>query len=239
MQINKSVSNELRALARPDKAEILMRFFKTAKGEYGHGDVFIGVTMPQIRQVAKRHADLEMKKILDLLRSRIHEERMCALVILTGQYMRAVKLKDVQACNLIFRTILKNRKHVNNWDLVDVTIPGTVGAHLFTRSRALLYRLARSKNLWERRIAIVATLYFIRKNDFKDTLKISEMLLQDEHDLIHKASGWMLREVGKRDEGVLCSFLERFAARMPRTMLRYSIERLSPAKRKRYMQAKA
>jgi 3-methyladenine DNA glycosylase AlkD len=228
-------------MADPDKAAILQRFFKTGPGQYGEGDIFIGVMVPQSRQVAKKFSQLPLEEIRMLLYSRIHEERLVALLILVWRYgsssntsSSAKKEKEE-----IVKFYLDNIKQVNNWDLVDVSAPNILGAYLVDSRdrRRLLYKLARSENVWERRIAIVATHHFIRKGDFSDTLKIAEMLLQDRHDLIHKAVGWMLREVGKRDAAAEEAFLDKRCSVMPRTMLRYAIERLPESKRRRYRKA--
>ena len=184
--------------------------------------------------LSREFADLSLADVETLLHDKWHEARMLALMILVNQYERG----DAAERTRIYSTYLANTDRINNWDLVDLSAPNVVGAHLETRSRAPLDKLARSKSLWERRISIVSTYWFIRRNEFDDTLRISTALLGDSHDLIHKAVGWMLREVGKRDESVLDSFLDQHAQSMPRTALRYSIERMSPAKRKRYMLAK-
>jgi len=223
---------ELKSMADPDKAAILQRFFKTGLGQYGEGDIFIGVMVPQSRKVAKKFNQLQLVEVKMLLYSRIHEERLVALLILVWRYSSALSSREEK--EEIVRFYLDNIKQVNNWDLVDLSAPNILGAHLIDRDRRLLYRLARSENVWERRIAILATYHFIRNGDFSDTLKITEMLLQDRHDLIHKAAGWMLREVGKRDVDSEEAFLEKHLAVMPRTMLRYAIERLPESKRRRY-----
>lgn len=218
-------------MADPDKAAILQKFFKTGPGQYGEGDLFIGVTVPQSRQVAKRFSDLALGEIKDLLCSGVHEERLVALLILVQKFDSA---PDKEKEGMI-KFYLDNIKQVNNWDLVDLSAPCILGEHLMHRDRALLYRLARSGNVWERRISIVATYPFIRINDFADTIKIAALLLQDRHDLIHKAAGWMLREVGKRNVAIEEEFLEKHFRVMPRTMLRYAIERLPERKKRRYM----
>ena len=223
------IRKDLRALADPARAVVMQRFFKTGQGQYSEGDVFIGVPVPQSRKVAKSHQSCDLGTVGELLHSEIHEERLVGLLVLVHKYDSGDKG--------IVEFYLENLEQVNNWDLVDLTAPGILGAHLFNKSRSLLYRQARSKILWEKRIAIVATYYFIRKNDYGDTLKIAEILLKDEHDLIHKAVGWMLREVGKRDLKALETFLGHHHAKMPRTMLRYAIERLPEKKRKFYMLA--
>jgi 3-methyladenine DNA glycosylase AlkD len=223
------IRKELQRLADPEKAAILQRFFKTGPGQYGEGDTFIGVMVPQSRQVAKRFNDLALEEIRDLLYSDVHEERLVALLILVQKY---AKLQDKEK---IVKFYLDNIKQINNWDLVDLSAPCILGAHLMDKDRSLLYRLAKSNNVWERRVAIVATHHFIRNNDFADTLKIAAMLLHDRHDLIHKAAGWMLREVGKRDVAALEQFLDSHCTAMPRTMLRYAIERLPGGKKRHYM----
>jgi 3-methyladenine DNA glycosylase AlkD len=222
---------DLRAVSDPKKARALQRFFKTGKGEYGEGDVFLGVMVPESRMVARKYADLALRDIRELLRSKIHEERLVALLILVRGYRR-----DPERTALFY---LDNISRVNNWDLVDLTAPGILGAYLESRDRSVLYRMARSANLWERRIAIIATQRFIRAGDFRDTLKIAELLLDDRHDLVHKVVGWMLREVGKRDIAAEESFLRTHCNRMPRTMLRYAIERFPPEKRRAYMGGRA
>src|SRR5215210_2602179 len=229
------VRKELQSMADPDKAAILQRFFKTAQGEYGEGDMLIGVMVPQSRQVANKFSQLPLGEVRTLLYSRIHEERLVALLILALRYSSASSCREEK--EEIVKFYLDNIKQVNNWDLVDLSAPNILGAHLVDRDdkRRLLYKLAGSENVWERRIAIVATHHFIRNGDFSDTLKIAEMLLQDRHDLIHKAVGWMMREVGKRDAAAEKEFLEKHCSVMPRTMLRYAIERLSERKRRRYM----
>jgi 3-methyladenine DNA glycosylase AlkD len=228
------VRKELKSMADPDKAAILQRFFKTGPGHYGEGDIFLGVMVPKSRQVAKKFSQLPLEEVRRLLYSRIHEERLVALLILARRYSCASSSREEK--EEIVKFYLDNIKQVNNWDLVDLSAPNILGAHLADRDdrRRLLYRLAGSENVWERRIAILATHHFIRNGDFSDTLKIAEMLLQDRHDLIHKAAGWMLREVGKRDAAVEEEFLEKHYSVMPRTMLRYAIEKLPESNRRRY-----
>jgi 3-methyladenine DNA glycosylase AlkD len=187
--------------------------------------------MPQVRRLASEYAATPLEEVARLLDSRWHEVRMLAVVILTQQYRRA----DTATQTKIYRLYLRRTDRINNWDLVDVSAAGVVGAHLLTRPRAVLRRLARSSHLWERRIAIIATLAFIRNGEYDDTLELATRLLEDRHDLMHKAVGWMLREVGKRDALTLRRFLDRHGSQMPRTALRYAIERLSPAERRHYM----
>jgi 3-methyladenine DNA glycosylase AlkD len=230
-QVASSVIRRVRELADPRRAVGLQRFFKTGKGQYGEGDKFLGLHVPQIRLLSREFADLPLAEIEKLLESDWHEARLLALVLLANAYRRA----DSRIKDQIYRLYLRRTDRINNWDLVDLSAPNVVGAHLSKRSRAPLHKLARSPSLWERRIAIIATHHFIQKREFDDTLRIAEILLRDEEDLMHKAVGWMLREVGKRDERTLLAFLDVHAGVMPRTALRYSIERLSPAQRKRYM----
>lgn len=206
-------------------------FFKTGPGQYGEGDRFLGSRVPDLRKVAREFASLSMTEIQSLLASPWHEERLLALVILVRQYAKG----EERERNAIYALYLRSTGRINNWDLVDVSAPQIVGLHLLTRDRRPLYRLVKSRSVWERRIAIIATQQFIRGGEFEDTLALAEALLDDEHDLIHKAAGWMLREVGKRDRRALEAFLDRHAATMPRTMLRYAIERLPPARRRRYL----
>lgn len=224
----KKLKKDLKEKSNPKKAEILQRFFKTGKGEYGEGDVFLGVMVPETRAIAKKYFNLDVKDVKDLLNSDIHEHRLIGLLILVGKYEKGEKEN-------IFNFYLNNSSRINNWDLVDVTAPKIVGNFLLDKPRDILHSLAESDNLWERRIAIISTFSFIRENDFKDALKISEKLLQDEHDLIHKATGWMLREVGKKDIKKLESFLKKHYKNMPRTMLRYAIEKFPEEERKKWL----
>jgi len=228
------IRRELKSMAEPDKAAIMQRFFKTGPGQYGEGDIFIGVMVPQSRRVARKFCQLPLGEVRTLLYSHIHEERLVALLILAWSYSISSSREKEEE---IVRFYLDNIKQVNNWDLVDLSAPNILGAHLVDRDRRLLYRLATSENVWKRRIAIVATHRFIRNGDFSDTLKIAKMLLQDRQHLIHKAAGWMLREVGKRDAAAQETFLEKHWSVMPRMMLRYAIERLPESKRCRYKKA--
>lgn len=243
----KQLKSELKKLANKKQAAILAGFFKTGQGQYGAGDIFLGIKVPRQRIVAKKYNDLALSDLQELLNSKIHEHRLIALLILLNQYQRT----EIKKRKKLVEFYLKNTKNINNWDLVDLSCHYILGDYLFCnyppgkggagevnklyKSRRILYKLAKSKNLWQRRIAIISTFAFIRKNEFSDTLKISEILLNDEHDLIHKAAGWMLREVGKRDQAVLENFLKKHYRAMPRTMLRYAIEKFSPAKRKLYL----
>lgn len=221
----------LRSFASPVKAALLRGFFKTGPGQYGAGDRFLGVMVPQTRIVMKEFRDAPLAEVRKLLRSPWHEERLCALLILVDTFERG----DDALRKKVFDLYLGNTRYINNWDLVDLTAPKIVGPALTDGSRRLLYSLVRSKSLWERRIAIIATAHFIRQGDFADTLALSERLLDDDHDLMHKAVGWMLREVGKKDVGVLEGFLRKHHRAMPRTALRYAIERFPEGKRKKYL----
>jgi 3-methyladenine DNA glycosylase AlkD len=223
-----SVKNELQKLEDPQQAKLLQGFFKTGPGEYGEGDIFLGIKVPLQRKVAKRFKDLELNEIQLLLDSKVHEHRLVGLLILVDKYQRNPDKEIVDF-------YLSNTKNINNWDLVDLTAHKILGHYFLNKDRSILYELAKSQNLWEKRISIIATAAFIRNNDFRDTLKIAEILLNDDHDLIHKAVGWMLREIGKKDQKVEEKFLDIYYKKMPRTMLRYAIERFSESKRKHYM----
>ena len=222
------LKKELAAAADPERARNSACFFKTGEGQYGHGDRFIGLTVPTMRRIAHRYAHLPLADVEKLLASPIHENRFVALEILVAQYE--------QGDSDVFDFYLKHTKFVNNWDLVDTSAPYIVGEHLLSRPRKILYRLAKSKDLWERRIAIVSTQTLIRGGEIEDTFAIAKILLPDEHDLIHKAIGWMLRETGKKSTPALVSFLKQHYAQMPRTALRYAIERF-PAERRKQMLA--
>lgn len=214
----------LNALKSKEKIAILQRFFKTGKGEYGEGDIFIGLNVPEQRRIAKQFQSVALSDLKKLLQSKIHEYRVTALEILVMKYEKA---KTESEKEKIVNFYLKNLRGVNNWDLVDLSAPYILGDWLISiKDRNALYKFAASKNLWEKRIAIVSTYSLIRTGQFSDTIKICEILMKDEHDLIHKACGWMLREVGKKSEKTLIKFLNKNVKRMPRTMLRYSIERL-------------
>ena len=224
---------ELRDLAEPDRVPQLQRFFRTGPGEYGEGDVLIGARVPAVRALARRRGDdLGFGEILALLGSEIHEERLLALLVMVGRYRRNPDERE-----RIFDLYLANTPQINNWDLVDTSAPHIVGAHLEARSRELLDRLVGSELLWERRIGLLATQHFIRLGQFDDTMRLAEAVLDDCEDLIHKAAGWMLREVGKREQALLVAFVERHGATMPRTMLRYAIERLPQSERRRLMES--
>ncbi|MEI7750112.1 MAG: DNA alkylation repair protein [Candidatus Moraniibacteriota bacterium] len=253
------IIKQLKSIGTPEKAKVLSGFFKTGKGQYGEGDIFLGVVVPEERKIAKEFRDLPFGEIEKLLASPYHEARLTGLLILTYAFEKADDLKR----KVIYDFLLDHRVAMNNWDLVDVIAPKIIGEYLLHThpsvpkpgqlpsergagkrekrfdsiryGREILHRFSKSENLWERRIAIVSTFAFIREGEFEDTLAICETLLDDKHDLIRKATGWMLREVGKRDEKTLRSFLDMHASRMPRTMLRYAIERLPEGDRKTYL----
>ncbi len=232
------IKSELNKLKDKERAQHSTRFFKTGKGQYGEGDIFLGITVPKQREVAKKFVDLSLKNIAELLKSKIHEHRFVALEILVMQYEHTQKLKYDKTQKKIFDFYLKNLKKVNNWDLVDTSAPYIAGEYLKDKSKDVLYKLARSRNLWERRVAIVATSAFIRRGSLLDTFKICEILMGDKNDLIHKACGWMLREAGKNDVVELEDFLNKHAYHMPRTMLRYAIERMDESQRQKYLKIK-
>lgn len=226
-----AICRELRSYSTAEKREVLPRFFKTGKGEYGEGDRFMGVVVPDTRKVAKNYNDVSWEVLEALLESEWHECRLCALVILVNRF------KKQPDETLSF--YLDHTKGVNNWDLVDLSAPYILGAYLLDKSdREILYVLSASKNMWEQRIAIVSTLMLIRNGQFADTMKLAEGFLNIKHDLMQKATGWMLREVGKRDVGLLTEFLERYKAVMPQTMLRYAIEKFSPELRRYFLTKK-
>jgi len=223
---------EIRALANKEIAQHSLRFFKTDKGEYGHGDIFLGIRAPKIRLIAKKHIDISITDMKTLIQSKYHEERFLGLIILVNKY---AKTKDKKNRNQLYKIYVSSFKYINNWNLVDVTCPHVTGKHLIDKDRTILYKWAKSEDLWTKRIAMVSTFSFIRKNDLEDTFKIAEILLHDEHDLIHKAVGWMLREAGKRDIKKEETFLKKYYKTMPRTMLRYSIEKFPETKRQKYL----
>jgi len=230
----KELQEELKKYSSKEKAIILQRFFKTGPGEYAEGDVFIGVKVPQIRIVAKKFEDIRLKEAIDLLKSRIHEERLAALFILIFKYSKGSDSEKER----IHKLYLKQTKYINNWDLIDLSAGHIVGAFLINQDKAPLYRLAKSNSLWERRISILATFHYIKKNKFNDTLRIARELISDKEDLIHKAVGWMLREIGKRNLSTEEEFLSKYYQQMPRTMLRYAIERFPESKRQAYLKGK-
>lgn len=222
---------ELRRHTNKEHAAVAQRFFKTGAGEYGEGDLFLGVRVPAIRRLVKTCPETQASDLKPLLQSPFHEERMLVLLILVRNYAKG----DGRAKRDIFDIYWNNRKFVNNWDLVDASAQHIVGAFLEKKSKKPLYQLARSKVLWDRRIAMMATFRYIRRHSFSETLKIAEMLIHDHEDLIHKAVGWMLREVGKRDLAEEEFFLKSHYKTMPRTMLRYAIEAFPESKRQAYL----
>lgn len=227
----KEILKRLKQLENPADAKFLQRFFKTGPGEYGEGDVFLGLRVPATRKLVREFRDrVSLAEIEALLESEFHEARLLALLLMVEMFKREkTKRKE------IFDLYLSRTDRINNWDLVDLSAEHIVGGWLFDRDRKLLYHLAKSESLWERRIAVLATFHFIRKNDFADTLRLAALLVRDEHDLMHKAVGWMLREVGKRDVKILEAFLDKNAAKMPRTALRYAIEKFAEPRRQQYL----
>ena len=233
MNLNE-LKKTIRANANKDHAKTMQWFFKTGKGEYGEGDKFVGIKVPVQRKIAKQFGELDLEDLQKLLNSQVHEERLISLLILVEKYNK----EDENVKEIIFRFYKKNRRKINNWDLVDLSAPNIMGIHLLNRDKQILCKFAHSKNLWEKRISIISTYSFIKNHDFNTTLEISDILLNDDHDLIHKAVGWMLREVGKQDLNKLEKFLKPRYNKMPRTMLRYSIEKFPEKKRKKYLKGK-
>jgi len=228
------LKKELDAISDPNDAQFLQRFFKTGKDQYGAGDIFLGIRMPVIRAHAKKYTDIDLKEVEEVLHSPVHEHRMAACVLMVNKSKKLKQTPD--QIKPIYDLYLKSiKKYINNWDLIDISCRYVLGLYLMDKDRKILYKLARSKNLWERRASIITTAIFISKGDLDDALKISKILLKDEHDLIHKAVGWMLREVGKKDESRLKGFLNENAHAMPRTMLRYSLEKLHTKDKQQYM----
>ena len=230
------LKKKLQSIADDEKAVILSRFFKTGKGEYGEGDIFIGIKVPDQRMIAREYSDLPLPELKQLLEDRVHECRLTALMILVDKYAKS----DAKTRDEIFTFYLANTRYINNWDLVDLSCEKIVGRHLYSTGidRKILYDIAAHDYLWDQRIAVISTYWFIKNREFDDTLRLCEYFLGHSHDLIHKATGWMLRESGKRDILVLRGFLDRHAAVMPRTMLRYAIEKMDVAERKKYMDAR-
>jgi len=230
----KEIIDHLHSLANPEIAKHSQRFFKTAEGEYGFGDKFLGIRVPVIRQAVKKFKTIPLSVAEKLLKSEYHEVRLYALLLLVSRFSKS----SVNEQDEIYHLYLSNTQYVNNWDLVDSSAHHIVGAYLKNKDRSVLYDLSKSNSLWERRIAIISTFCFIKKNQFDDTLHISVQLLSDQEDLIHKAVGWMLREVGKRDIAIEVSFLKSHYQKMPRTMLRYAIEKFSKEERQKYLSGK-
>ena len=225
------LKKELDSLEDKEQKETIKNFFKTGKGEYAEKDIFLGISVPIQRKISKKYLNLSLSKIKELLKSKIHEHRFTALLILINKYERG----NTNEKENIFNLYMNHARYVNNWDLVDLSAPKIVGDFLKDKDKKILYNFSNSENLWEKRISIVSTFSFIKNNEFEDTLTISEILLNDSHDLIQKAVGWMLREVGKKDETILKNFLKFHHKKMPRTTLRYAIEKFDEKKRKKYL----
>jgi 3-methyladenine DNA glycosylase AlkD len=225
------LKKELSFYADFEKASLLQRFFKTGEGQYGEGDIFLGIIVPNTRKVAKKYIELPLSEIKKLLYSKVHEERLCALLILVEKFAMA----NLGVQKKVFVFYIKNAKQINNWDLIDLSAPKIVGEYLLSKQKNILYKLAVSKNLWEKRISILSTYTFIKNENYIDTFKIAEILMKDKHDLIHKAVGWMLREVGKKSLKDEEKFLRKHYKDIPRTMLRYAIEKFPEEKRIRYL----
>jgi 3-methyladenine DNA glycosylase AlkD len=226
-----NIRNELRKNSSLSKARIYSRFFKTGKGEYGEGDLFLGLTVPKTREIVKKNNDLDFEDIGILLESKFHEERLAAALILVDIYDKGDGIKRKE----VFEYYIRYAKNINNWDLVDLSAYKIIGRHLIDKDKKALYNLAKSKNLWERRISMISCFYFIKNNEFEDALEIAKLHLRDENDLMHKAVGWMLREIGKRNLKIEERFLKEYYKNMPRTMLRYAIEKFDEKKRKSYL----
>ena len=225
---------ELKSHANPEKAKALQRFFKTGKGEYGEGDKFLGISVPLQRSISRKYPELSLNDIQKLLSSRLHELRLTGLFVLRRKYLKS----DFSGKQEIVKFYLRNSKNINNWDLVDSSASYILGDFLLDKPKNILFKLVKSKSIWERRIAIISSGILIKNSDFGTTLTLSELLLGDKHDLIHKAVGWMLKEIGNRDMKVLEKFLDQHCTQMPRTMLRYAIEKMPEAKRKGYLKKK-
>lgn len=228
----REIQEYLLKLADVERARHAMRYFKTGEGEYGHGDSFLGIRVPLIREATRKFKTASIGTAKKLLKSEYHEVRLCALLLLVAHFARG----DAAVQDEIYQFYLDNMQYINNWDLVDSSAPQIVGGYLQDKDRRILYELATSASLWQRRIAVLATFTFIRNRQFDEALRIAGQLLKDQEDLIHKAVGWMLREIGKRDLAVEVVFLNKHAHKMPRTMLRYAIEKFSPAERHKYLQ---
>jgi 3-methyladenine DNA glycosylase AlkD len=225
------LKQDLQNLANPEKAVLLQGFFKTGPGQYGEGDVFLGVVVPEQRKIAKKYVNISFADLSKVISSRYHEERLTSFIILAYKFEKANKDEQKE----LFDFYIKYKEYANNWDLIDVTTPKVVGRYLLDKDRDILFHLAKSKSIWDKRIAVLATFWFIKHDDFADSLKIAEILLNDKHDLIHKAVGWMLREIGKRNLDLEENFLKKYYKKMPRTMLRYAIERFEESKRLSYL----
>jgi len=230
----KDIKEEFKKFSNQQHAARLQKYFKTGKGEYGEGDIFLGLRVPATRKIAKKYRAMPINEVSVFLKSQFHEERLFALFVLIGLFRKADEYNQEK----IYTLYLKNTNYINNWDLVDVTTPKIVGEHLLDKPRDILYQFAKSDNLWKQRIAVLATFTFIKHGDFQDTLKIAQILLHHPHDLIHKAVGWILREIGKQNQTVEEKFLRQYYHTMPRTMLRYAIERFPETLRQKYLKGK-
>lgn len=228
------ILNELLSVANPEKAVFLQRFFKTGPGQYAEGDVFLGLVVPLTRSIAKANKQTPLSELQLLIESKYHEARLCALLIVVEKFKKASEAER----EMLYEFYFRNARFINNWDLVDVTCPHVVGTYLLDKDRSRLYELAKSDLLWEQRIAIVSTVTFIRNRQYDDTLALAEMLMMHNHDLMHKAVGWMLREVGKKDREALTDFLELHATELPRTALRYAIEHYPEEQRQYFLKKK-
>ncbi len=226
------IQKQIRKQSCKEYAIKCQRFFKTAPGEYGHGDIFLGIKTPEIRKLAKENIELKIIDVKKLIYSKFHEERLLGLIIIVNKYS---KTKNEKVKEQLYQVYIKSFKYINNWDLVDVTCPHIIGKHLIDKDRKILYQWAKSDHLWTKRIAMISNWWFIRKNDLIDVFKMSKILISDEHDLIQKAVGWMLREAGKKDIQKLEAYLKKHSNKMPRTMLRYAIEKLPEKKRQFYL----
>jgi len=218
-------------LRNDEKGSFFQRFFKTGKGEYAEGDIFWGISVPEQREVAKHFKSISLEELSSVLKSEVHEHRLTASIILVNQFRKGNAEKKEE----IFKFYIQHIEHINNWDLVDGTAPTIVGEYLFQKNRELLFQLASDSNLWKQRIAVLATMYFIKKNDFEITFELSKLLLNHPHDLMHKAIGWMLREIGKKNYEVEFEFLAQHYKNMPRTMLRYAIEKFDEPIRQQFL----
>ncbi|MBI2670455.1 DNA alkylation repair protein [Candidatus Woesearchaeota archaeon] len=226
-----NLKKDLLRLKNKEKAKILSRFFKTGPGGYGEGDIFLGITVPDQRKIAIKYKDIALDDAGRLMLDKIHEFRLTAILTLVQKFQNGNEAIKKEIVNFY----LKNTNKINNWDLVDLSADKILGAYLIDKDKSILYKLANSENIWKKRIAIISTFYFIKNNKFEDVLKISEILLKDKHDLIQKAVGWMLREIGKRNQEIEEDFLKKYYKEMPRTMLRYAIEIFDEKKKKQYM----
>lgn len=228
----KKFYEELDSCKKPERAKKLQSFFKTAKGEYGYGDIFLGIYVPDIRKTARKYFNsLSYDDIATIISSKFHEYRLCGAIMLVYRFEKAAGDEK----RIIYDFYMNNLPFINNWDLVDLSAPKIVGAYLLDKNRDILYKLAKSNKLFFRRIAVLSTFYFIKHKEFEDSKRVAKMLLEDREDLIHKAVGWMLREIGKKDEKELVCFLDEHYQKMPRTMLRYAIERFSKERRQKYL----